>query len=492
MMRTFNRLAALGLLVLAALPAAQAQQAPEQPPEQQAQEQPPAQQSQEQPPAQQRPAQPPPAQADDLQELLEQTRTIGAREAQANKEREARFLAARDRQAQLLREAQAEQTAQEQRQTALSTAYDANEKKLQELADQVHARAGNLEDMFGVVRQAANDFSSVILGSLISVHYPDRLAFINEMAETRALPSSRDLEQFWFEIQREMTETGRIVRFNSEVIEPDGTAQNAEVVRVGSFMAVTDGQYMTYLESQKSLAIMAQQPGSEFTKTAEKLREATDGHVGAFVDPQRGVLLQIFAQRPNWIERIEKGEWIGVVILTVGFLGAVCALWQLVYLLAVRRKVKAQLENVDTPRQDNPVGRVLAAFKGDPDTMEEDAEVIELRISEAALREVPKLERFQSFLRLVVAAGPLLGLIGTVIGMIITFQSITESGSSDPRLMADGISQAMIATVLGLGIAIPILFVNSWLAGLSRSIVQVLDEQSTGLLAESLERRRVA
>ena len=152
--------------------------------------------------------------------------------------------------------------------------------------------------------------------------------------------------------------------------------------------------------------------------------------------------------------------------------------------------MRRQLAQLDQPTADNPLGRVLTSINPDPNRIEEDAEVVELRISEAVLREVPRLERFQAFLRLAVAAGPLLGLIGTVIGMIITFQSITESGSSDPRLMANGISQAMIATVLGLGIAIPLLFVNAGLASMSRGVVQILDEQSTGLLAESLERMR--
>jgi biopolymer transport protein ExbB len=178
------------------------------------------------------------------------------------------------------------------------------------------------------------------------------------------------------------------------------------------------------------------------------------------------------------------------VIITVGVIGALAAIYQLFYLLQVRRSVKRQLQNVGQPSTDNPLGRVLSSFKGDGARIEEDAEVAELRISEAVLREVPKLERFQAFLRLAVAAGPLLGLIGTVIGMIITFQSITESGSSDPKLMAAGIGQAMIATVLGLGIAIPLLFVNTGLAAMSRQIVQILDEQSTGLLAESIERTK--
>jgi len=156
----------------------------------------------------------------------------------------------------------------------------------------------------------------------------------------------------------------------------------------------------------------------------------------------------------------------------------------------VQRTVRKQLKVPDAPAIDNPLGRVLATFKGDVEQLKQDPEVVELRISEAVLKETPKLERFQAFLKLCVAAGPLLGLIGTVIGMIITFQSITESGSSDPKLMAQGISQAMIATVLGLGIAIPLLFANAWLSSISKSIVQVLDEQSAGLLASRLEQSR--
>jgi biopolymer transport protein ExbB len=192
------------------------------------------------------------------------------------------------------------------------------------------------------------------------------------------------------------------------------------------------------------------------------------------------------------MERIEKGEAVGYVIIAVGLIGAALAVYQGLYLLRTSRAVRRQLAQLDRPSSDNPLGRVLTSVQVDPGSIEEAAEVVELRVSEAVLREVPKLERFQSFLRLAVAAGPLLGLVGTVIGMIITFQSITESGSSDPRLMANGIGQAMIATVLGLGIAVPLLFVNAGLASLSRHLVQILDEQSTGLLAASLERARAS
>jgi len=422
-----------------------------------------------------------------LDELLEQTKSARQREEQANKEREAKFLAERNKQAALTAEARAELTEQQRRSSALSAAFDANEKKLADLQAQLDARAGNLGEMFGVVRQVANDFSSVVHNSIISAQYPEREEFISKLATAKSLPSMQDMERFWFELQREMTETGNIVKFKTQVVTPQGSAVEAQVSRIGPFNAMTQGQYLSYLPSQKQLAIMARQPGSRFEGPAKWLEEAKEGYVESVVDPTRGVLLSIYAQRPNTMERIEKGELVGHIIIAVGLVGGVLALYQLFYLVTVRGRVRNQLRFPNDPGQDNPLGRVLATFKGDAERFEKDAEVVELRISEAVLKEVPKLERFQSFLRLAVAAGPLLGLIGTVVGMIVTFQSITESGSSDPKLMAAGISQAMIATVLGLGIAIPLLFANAWLSSISKSIVQVLDEQSTGLLAERLE-----
>jgi biopolymer transport protein ExbB len=246
------------------------------------------------------------------------------------------------------------------------------------------------------------------------------------------------------------------------------------------------------MPSVGTLSVLPRQPSAEMREIARAVSEARSGYVRSIVDPSRGALLALYVQRPNVLERIEKGESVGYVIIAVGVIGLVCSLYQFAFLLEARRRVRRQLENLDQPSNDNPLGRVLATFKGDPARIEDEAEVVELRISEAVLREVPALERFQAFLRLAVAAGPLLGLIGTVIGMIITFQSITESGSSDPKLMATGIGQAMIATVLGLGIAIPLLFINAGLNSLSRSIVQILDGQSTGLLAEHIERQREA
>ena len=428
--------------------------------------------------------------AQTLQQLLEQTRNARALEAQQNAAREKQFLADRNRQAALLAQARNERNAQENRSKQLSAQFDANEKRLTELQAVLDAKGGNLGELFGVVRIVAGDVSSVLYNSLITAQYPKRDEFVHELSQSKALPSIEKLEKLWFEMQREMTETGRNVRFETEVVEPDGEAKPTEVVRVGPFVAINEDRYLNYLPGVGQLAVFSRQPPSPFPGIAGDYFDADSGYEEMVVDPARGVMLALYVQRPTIIERIRTGHLVGYVILLVGFIGAALSAYQFLFLLKEGAAVKRQLANTDRPTADNPLGRVLAVFKGDATKAEENAEVIELRISEAVLREVPKLERYQSFLSLAVAAGPLLGLVGTVIGMIITFQSITESGSGDPKLMATGIGQAMIATVLGLGIAVPLLFVNAALKARSRQIVQILDEQSTGLLAERLERMK--
>jgi biopolymer transport protein ExbB len=429
------------------------------------------------------------ASAETLDDLLEEARNARVLEERENAAREQEFLARRDQQQALLEEARRARDAEQQRTQKISELFDANELELNDLETLLKNREGNLGELFGVTRQVAADLSSVVYNSLISAQYPGRDAFFVGLAKAKALPSTADLERLWFEILREMTETGRVVRFRSEIVTAHGEKQDAEVVRVGGFVAMSEGRYLSFNPGVNTLTVLPRQPGRELRRLAEGVQAAKEGYVRSIVDPSRGVLLSLYVQRPNLWERIQKGEAVGYVIIAVGVVGALCALYQFVYLIRVRRAVARQLQRLDRPTEDNPLGRVLRSFTGEPGRIEEEAEVAELRISEAVLRELPPLERFQGFLRLAVAAGPLLGLIGTVIGMIITFQSITESGSSDPKLMAHGIGQAMIATVLGLGIAIPLLFANAALGALSDGVTQVLDEQSTGILAELVERK---
>jgi biopolymer transport protein ExbB len=430
-----------------------------------------------------------------LADLLKSVQNSRAEEQRINREREAEYRAAADKQASLMASAVARRNQAEAASAALSNQYDANELRINELNELLRQRQGNLGELFGVTRQIAGEISNSLADSLINAQYPapegqeDRVSFLKRMADAKSLPSISELERMWFEISREMTASGSVEKFNANVVKPDATSEQREVVRVGGFTAAAGDEFLVYREG--ALKVLPRQlPGSARSLAADLAEASGTDYHEMVVDPARGVLLELVTERPSWLDRFIESEPIVYFILFVGFAGLVLSAVQTLFLLGERSRVQRQLANVGSPSNDNSLGRVLAAFRGDPNRIEEDAEVAELRISEAVLREVPKLERFQAFLRLAVAAGPLLGLVGTVVGMIITFQSITESGQSDPRLMANGIGQAMIATVAGLGIAIPLLFINAFLASMSKSIVQVLDEQSTGLLAESIEKRR--
>ena len=463
-----------------------------------------------------------------LSELNQHVQRLREEERRVAQERLTRFRNELQRQERLAQEQVQRRDAAEQRSNQLDRQWQDNEGRIAELSELLQQHEGNLGELFGVTRQVAGDAATVLQQSLITTQYEkpadpedERAEFLRRVAGARALPSITELERLWYELLREMTDSGKVVKYQADVLrqtrtenpagalelenagveslvdEPevmDETVEEREVVRVGPFTAVSDGEFLGYLASRKSLVNLTGQLAGEFRALGRDLQEAAPdaGYLRAVVDPARGSLLGLYVERPNWIGRIQEGEVVGYVIIFVGVLGVLLAVFQAVYLVITRVAVAAQLRNLREPKSNNPLGRVLLAFRGDGQVIR-NSELAELRISEAVLREVPKLERFQSFLRLAVAAGPLLGLIGTVIGMIITFKAITATGSSDPRLMATGIGQAMIATVLGLGIAIPLLFINSGLAALSRGVTQILDEQATALLAASSgERKRTA
>jgi biopolymer transport protein ExbB len=139
------------------------------------------------------------------------------------------------------------------------------------------------------------------------------------------------------------------------------------------------------------------------------------------------------------------------------------------------------------PRADNPLGRVLRVYE---ENQSADVEKLGLKLDEAILKETPALERGIMLLKVLSVVAPLLGLLGTVTGMIKTFQAITLFGTGDPKLMAGGISEALVTTVLGLVTAIPLLLLHSVVSTRSKNLVQVLDEQSVGLVAERAEGHR--
>ncbi|HEX5057273.1 MAG TPA: MotA/TolQ/ExbB proton channel family protein [Gammaproteobacteria bacterium] len=437
-----------------------------------------------------------------FQQLQQQIQALRTREAKLMQQKEAEAQERLAKQQEQTRRMIARRDYADAISKELDRQWEVNDKKLAELTDLLKQQQGNLGELFGVTRQTAGDAARALRESLISTQLKpppgqeERAEFMVRITAEKTLPSTRELERLWFELLREITMAGEVVRYQAEVRQiEDNQSVTEEVVRIGSFTAISGDEYLGYLPSATKLTELDGHLAARFRDIADNLVNTPPdaGYTKAVVDPTSGALLGLYLQRPNWLQRIARGEVIGYVIIAVGILGVLLALYQYGYLVKTRSAVHSQLEKLSKPQDDNPLGRLLLAFRGghgEARRAPESAELAELRLSEAVLREVPQLERFQSFLRLAVSAGPLLGLIGTVIGMIITFHSIVASGTSDPRFMAHGIGQAMIATVLGLGIAIPLLFINSGLVALSRGIMQILDEQSALLLADTIGENR--
>jgi len=423
-----------------------------------------------------------------LNELLRRVEQGTVKDNQENKAREQRFRADKAAQDKLLKDAVAEKVAEENRSQRLEGKFESNQVEVDALELTYAERLGDLKKLFGVMQQVAGDARGNFDVSLTNIQYPERgeklSALAKKIGSASQLPSMSEIEGLWFELQREMTESGRVVKFPAQVIKQDGSQETMDVVRVGLYSVVSDGKYLNYEPSTGNLTELPRQPEqSRFTDSAAEMLSATSGSVRFGLDPTLGGVLKSLVARPNLQERVQQGGLVGYLILALGAVGLLISLERIVVLGIASRKVTAQLAS-DTPNKDNALGRVLSVYDNNKSV---DTDTLELKLSEAIFKETPALNRALLFIKIISVIAPLMGLLGTVTGMINTFQAITLYGTGDPKLMAGGISQALVTTVLGLVVAIPMVLLHTLVSGRSKRIVQVLQEQSAGIIATHAE-----
>ncbi|MEM9102051.1 MAG: MotA/TolQ/ExbB proton channel family protein [Pseudomonadota bacterium] len=423
--------------------------------------------------------------AKSLDELLNLVKKDQVIENKLNKKREAEFAADKSRQQQLLNEARAELQALEQRGEELQANFTANELELRKLYDELDIAQGNLKELFGVVRLQASEAASRIKNSIVSAEYPDRHDFLFDLAERKELPTIQELKQLWFLIKQEMIESSKITRFTTSVVGTDGKREERNVIRVGAFNLISDGEYMNFRVEGDTLSVeeLVRQPSNALA-LAQDYTEATSGYHPLMLDPTLGVLLAKKVQEKTPIERYHEGGLVGYIITGVLIIGLIIVLERLITLSVLSTKIRGQIKN-NNPGN-NPLGRIMSVYLANKD---QDVENLELKLDEALLKEMPAIERGINFVKVLAAVSPLLGLFGTVTGMIQTFQAITLFGTSDPKLMAGGISTALMTTVLGLISAIPLIITHSMISARSKRLVHVLEEQSVGLIAQHAEKR---
>jgi len=424
-----------------------------------------------------------------LEDLAAQVERAASEEGKINQQREQEFLQARDNQRNLLAQARQELRNEEARSDRLKNDYDRLERELAELETVLQERMGNLGELFGIVRQASGDIQATLDDSMVSAALPGRTEFLSELAQRKELPNVQELRKVWSIMVTEIAESGKVVKFTAPVELSNGQKENIEVVRVGVFNAVSDGSFLTWdaSKSTENLIELARQPAARFQSMASDLQNAAPGEtVDMSVDFSRGQILRAVVQSKSPIERVkEDGGIVGYVIIGVGILGLLLCLWKAFVLYTTGGKISKQLKTKEA-NKGNPLGRVMAIYSENPDT---DIETLELKLDEAILRESSPLESGLSFIKVLYVVAPLLGLLGTVVGMIATFQMITLFGTGDPRMMAGGISTALVTTVLGLVVAIPLTLLHSFLQGKSKSLIQVLEEQAAGIIARLAESR---
>lgn len=445
--------------------------------------------------------------ANTLDQLLKNVQDRRVVENAENVRREQQFREQRDRQQKMLDDARAERLRLERRGDQLQAQFDENENRIATLQDQYNQRLGKLRELFGVLQQVAGDTRSRFDESIVSAQYPNRGEWLGEFAQKMGkatqLATIDEMEELWEALLFEAVQSGKVTRFTAPVDRLDGSREDTDVLRIGSFGVIDETGYVNYDWDLDRLVELGRQPEAQFKNTADALFEAESGDLVSFaIDPTRGSLTRLLIQKATLGEMVGtpfggiadghcylpfcdgQGDYPGSIIILVGIIGVLLAIERLITLTIVGRKVNQQRNQPEAPSEDNPLGRVIKVYDDNRDV---DTETLELKLGEGILAEMPALTRNIAIIQVISIVAPLMGLLGTVIGMIETFQSITLFGAGDPKTMASGISTALMTTVLGLCVAIPTTLLHAIVNQRSRSIIHVLDEQSAGIVAQHAE-----
>ncbi|EGR4406237.1 MotA/TolQ/ExbB proton channel family protein [Vibrio cholerae] len=415
--------------------------------------------------------------------LVQQATQEKTQQQQHNQQREAGFVQT----AQELQAAKAELLAERNRlqkeADQLSNQFSDNENTLARLEETLRLETGSLGEMFGVVRQNAKELQSELDQSVTGVEPRAHQQSIDDVVAAKTLPSMAQLRGLWQAMSEEIRASGQVQTTEIQWLNGQGETQTVPALRLGSLGLISEQGYVKW-DNARQQALSYQQLPSDFP-TFSHIRTLVDGDVVTMnVDPSRGVLLEQLALTPTLSQRLQAGGVIGNVILVLLGVGLIIALYRGAILATLRQKIKAQLKNPEQPGN-NPLGRILAVYNKE---QQRSVEALELRLLEAVVDEQNHLETGLSMLKLLAALAPMLGLLGTVTGMIETFQVITQFGNGDPKVMAGGISMALVTTVEGLIAAIPLLLAHNILSAQAEAIRNILEKQGIGLVAQQAER----
>jgi len=366
----------------------------------------------------------------------------------------------------------------------LTNKFDENEKKLAELEEKLTLKLGNLGEMFGVVKQVSGQTRGEFKNSITNIDNPNRDLFLKNLAESKKLPNLDDISGLWIELLKEISNAENVKSFDTEVLTADGKLTNLNVLRIGTFSLSSDGKFLKHLIDTNQVEFLPSQPAGVSKRKLSNLQSAVNGMFTVDIDPTRGAILEKLIQKKTFFQRIADGGLVGYVIILLGLFGVALSGERIYVLREKLQEINKQEEDMNNI-ESNLLGDLLQVAK---DNANESIESLEIILDEKIQSITPMIEVRVKAIKLIATVAPLLGLLGTVIGMIETFQAITLFGTGDPKLMAGGISQALVTTMLGLIVAAPLLFLHSYAENYSKSIIGFLEEKASGIVAINIKK----
>lgn len=362
----------------------------------------------------------------------------------------------------LLSKAKKQLADEEARNQRLEDLFEANEIKLSELETELNIKLGVLGELFGVARQMAGELQADSESAYNFSEYPERTDALNEIGQIK-VHSLENLQELWSLHLNEINSSGEVKEISANIINSSGNIEETRLVRYGPFNMVENRSFVKTDIANNAFSVLQKQPERSLRRNFRSHYRSDDYSV-APIDPTRGFLLSLYLDKPSTFERIAQGKLIGFIIVVIGISGLIFASYRYYSLYKYSRTISSN--------DDNDVFNKIESISDS--TI--DVEAFERECDEILLAVNGNLSFGVNWIKFLAAVAPLLGLLGTVIGMIETFQAITVFGTGDPKQMAGGISQALVTTMLGLIFAAPLLAMYTLLSEKVSGILQEIEE----------------
>ena len=404
-----------------------------------------------------------------IQELLQKVENNKSIYVNEDAERIETFLSLVSDRKSLLADAKEQLRKEKIRNTNLESRFENNEKELADLQERLQIKIGVLGELFGVARQFAGELYASTENGFTFYEFQERPSKLQLIGQTQ-VHNIAQLETLWISYLNEIAASGEIKKVKTNIIDPKGNSYEDEIVRYGLFSASIGNSFVTPASDLNGFQLLKRQPERSVIKSLKKYPNSDD-YTNVSIDPTRGFLLSLYLDKAGWFERIAQGKAIGFVIILIGLTGLAFSMYKIRFLLLNQEKLESDGDNV--------VNQMIQKTK-DVSNYESKENILD----ELILNYSSKIEWGVSWVKFFAAVAPLLGLLGTVIGMIETFQAITLFGTGDPKQMAGGISQALVTTMLGLIVAAPLLGFYTYISDKASSLIQTVEEKASYLLAK--------